>query len=84
MQQNELVYVHMKDSKGEVADYLTLLRIYWIYKSPIFMYDEKNRPPEFGLQIFISLSSVSTLKYVLMKSLVVSIEKRFIEIARFM
>lgn len=50
----------MKDSEKEVADYLTQLKIYWIYESPIFVYDEKERPrvwtpdfylPQFGIYL---------------------------------
>jgi len=41
MPQNESVYADMEDSEQEVANYLTQLRIYWIYESPIFVYDER-------------------------------------------
>jgi hypothetical protein len=44
MPQNESVYADMEDSEKEVAEYLKQLRIYWIYESPIFVYDEKQRP----------------------------------------
>jgi len=60
MPQNESVYADMEDSEKEVAEYLKQLRIYWIYESPIFVYDEKGRPrvwtpdfylPQFGIYI---------------------------------
>jgi len=60
MPQIESVYADMEASEKEVADYLTQLRIYWIYESPIFVYDEKDRPrvwtpdfylPQFGIYI---------------------------------
>jgi len=60
MPQNESVYADMEDSEKEVAEYLKQLRIYWLYESPIFVYDEKGRPrvwtpdfylPQFGIYI---------------------------------
>lgn len=38
------IYNDMMDSEKEVANYLTELGLYWIYQSPVFVYDEKDRP----------------------------------------
>lgn len=37
-------YEDMTDSEKVVAAYLKELSLYWIYQSPVFVYDEKNRP----------------------------------------
>jgi len=43
----------MKESEKLVASYLRELNIWWIYESPVFVYDEKDRPrvwaPDFYL-----------------------------------
>ena len=38
------VYDDMKVSERQVADYLKELGLFWFYESPIFIYDEKDRP----------------------------------------
>ncbi len=38
------VYADMNDSEKQVARYLTELDLWWVYESPIFVYDDKNRP----------------------------------------
>jgi hypothetical protein len=38
------VYDDMKVSERQVADYLKELGLFWFYESPIFVYDEKDRP----------------------------------------
>lgn len=47
------VYDHMEESEKLVASYLRELNIWWIYESPVFVYDEKGRPrvwtPDFYL-----------------------------------
>jgi hypothetical protein len=43
----------MEDSEKLVAQYLRELDIWWVYESPVFVYDEKERPrvwtPDFYL-----------------------------------
>ena len=34
----------MKRSEREVAEYLKELGLHWIFESPVFVYDEKDRP----------------------------------------
>jgi hypothetical protein len=47
------VYADMEDSEKLVAQYLRELDIWWVYESPVFVYDEKERPrvwtPDFYL-----------------------------------
>lgn len=47
------VYDRMHESEKLVASYLRELNIWWIYESPVFVYDEKGRPrvwtPDFYL-----------------------------------
>jgi hypothetical protein len=38
------VYADMEESEKLVADYLRELNLWWIYESPVFVYDEKERP----------------------------------------
>jgi len=38
------VYADMTDSELQVANYLRELDLWWVYESPVFVYDEKNRP----------------------------------------
>ena len=40
----ESVYSDMGRSEREVAEYLKKLGLYWIFESPVFVYDEKERP----------------------------------------
>jgi len=37
-------FADMKHSEIQVAYYLKELGLHWIYESPVFIYDEKNRP----------------------------------------
>jgi len=47
------VYADMEESEKLVASYLRELNLWWIYESPVFVYDEKERPrvwtPDFYL-----------------------------------
>ncbi len=38
------IYADMKHSEIKVAYYLKELSLHWIYESPVFVRDEKNRP----------------------------------------
>ncbi|MGD0029472.1 MAG: hypothetical protein ABSC91_11095 [Candidatus Bathyarchaeia archaeon] len=46
-------YADMEESEKLVAHYLRELNLWWIYESPVFVYDEKERPrvwtPDFYL-----------------------------------
>jgi hypothetical protein len=46
-------YADMEESENVVAHYLKELGIWWVYESPLFVYDEKGRPrvwtPDFYL-----------------------------------
>jgi hypothetical protein len=46
-------YTDMEESEKLVAHYLRELNLWWIYESPVFVYDEKERPrvwtPDFYL-----------------------------------
>lgn len=53
-------HLEMSASEEHVSDYLTELRLHWIYQSPVFIYDERKRPrvwtpdfylPELGIYI---------------------------------
>lgn len=37
-------YSDMEKSEKQVARYLNELGLWWIYESPVFVYDEKDRP----------------------------------------
>jgi hypothetical protein len=49
----EAAYVDMSSSEFFVSQFLKELDIWWIYESPVFVYDEKERPrvwtPDFYL-----------------------------------
>lgn len=38
------IYADMEESEKLVAGYLRELNLWWIYESPVFVYDEKDRP----------------------------------------
>lgn len=38
------IYADMRSAETRVAYYLEELGLQWIYESPVFVYDEKNRP----------------------------------------
>jgi len=38
------IYADMRYSEKQVAKHLKELGLWWIYQSPVFVYDEKNRP----------------------------------------
>lgn len=38
------IYADMTDSEIQVADYLKELGLWWLFESPVFVYDEKERP----------------------------------------
>ena len=45
------IYADMKYSEKQVAEYLKELGLWWIHQSPVFVYDDKDRP-ECGHLIF--------------------------------
>jgi hypothetical protein len=60
----------MKESERVVAEYLTTLGFHWIFESPIFVYDNRNRPrvwtPDFyipKLGIFIEVCGSEKFDY---------------------
>lgn len=64
------IYNDMMDSEKEVANYLSELSLYWIYQSPVFVYDEKGRPrvwtPDFyipKLGIYIEVCGSEDFNY---------------------
>jgi hypothetical protein len=64
------VFSDMGDSEKEVAEYLMKLGLYWIYESPVFVYDDKERPrvwtPDFyipKLGIFIEVCGSEKFDY---------------------
>lgn len=66
------IYSDMKKSEKEVANYLKELGLYWIYESPVFVYDEKKRPrvwapdfyiPSLGMYIEVCGSERFDYKY---------------------
>jgi hypothetical protein len=38
------IYADMNETEKQVANYLRELDLWWIYESPVFVYDEKDRP----------------------------------------
>ena len=54
--QKELIYDQMTRSEKEVANFLKDLSILWLYKQPVFVWDENKRPrvwaPDFYLITF--------------------------------
>ena len=64
------IFSDMSDNEIEVAEYLKKLGLYWIYESPVFVYDEKERPrvwtPDFyipKLGIFIEVCGSENYNY---------------------
>ena len=64
------VYTDMKYSEKQVSKYLKELGLWWIYQSPVFVYDEKNRPrvwtPDFyvpKLGLYIEVCGSEKFKY---------------------
>lgn len=57
------VYADMTPHEKEVANYLQELGLWWQYESPVFVYDEKDRPrvwtpdfyiPKLGMYVEVS------------------------------
>ncbi len=68
----ESVYADMHDSEKLVASYLKELGLWWSYETPVFVYDEKERPrvwtpdfylPKFGMYIEVCGSEDFDYKY---------------------
>jgi hypothetical protein len=66
----ESVYPDMGHSESEVATYLKELGLHWIFESPVFVYDEKDRPrvwtPDFyipKLGIFLEVCGSEKFDY---------------------
>jgi hypothetical protein len=63
-------YSEMRESEKEVSEFLDSLGLNWVFESPIFVYDEKERPrvwtPDFyvpKLGIFIEVCGSEDFKY---------------------
>lgn len=70
--QIDSVYKDMKESERNVAEYLKKLNVFWIFESPVFVYDEKQRPrvwtpdfylPEWGIYIEVCGSEDFNYEY---------------------
>ncbi len=66
----ESTYPDMGHSEKEVASYLNGLGLHWIFESPVFVYDEKERPrvwtPDFyipKLGIFLEVCGSEKFDY---------------------
>ena len=68
----ESVYTDMTDSELKVAKYLRELDLWWRFESPVFVYDEKDRPrvwtpdfyiPKLGMHIEVCGSEGFDYKY---------------------
>lgn len=66
----ENAYSEMRQSEKEVSEFLDKLSLNWIFESPIFIYDEKERPrvwtPDFyvpKLGVFIEVCGSGDFKY---------------------
>lgn len=46
-------YPDMEKSEKQVAKYLNELGLWWIYESPVFVYDEKERPRVWTTDFYI-------------------------------
>jgi len=64
------IYADMTDAERQVAGYLTNLGLYWVYQSPVFIYDERKRPrvwtPDFyipKLGIYIEVCGSKNFDY---------------------
>ena len=60
MNKEDTIYGEMTNPEKEVANYLHELNLYWLFESPVFILDEKDRPrvwtpdfylPELGIYI---------------------------------
>lgn len=38
------IFEDMSEPEKQVADFLKKLGLFWVYESPIFLYDDKERP----------------------------------------
>lgn len=66
----EKTYSEMRQSEKEVSEFLNSLGLNWLFESPIFVYDEKERPrvwtPDFyvpKLGVFIEVCGSEDFKY---------------------
>ena len=66
------VYRDMKGSEKKVASYLRELDLWWIYESPLFLYDENERPrvwtpdfyvPKLGMYIEVCGADLESYEY---------------------
>ncbi len=66
------IYKDMKDSEKKVADYLRELDLWWIYESPLFLYDENERPrvwtpdfyiPKLGMYVEVCGADLESYQY---------------------
>jgi hypothetical protein len=67
------IYLDMKESEKLVSSYLKELNIWWTYESPVFVYDEKDRPrvwtpdfylPKLGMYVEVwGSENVKSMKY---------------------
>ena len=68
----DYIYTDMTSSEREVAEYLKELGLSWMFESPIFLYDEKDRPrvwtpdfyiPKLGMHIEVCGSEKFDYEY---------------------
>jgi len=66
------IYEKMTDPEREVADYLKERDLWWVFESPVFVYDENDRPrlwapdfyiPKLGLYIEVCGSKKFNYEY---------------------
>jgi hypothetical protein len=64
------VFEEMTESEKQVADFLKELGLFWIYESPIFVYDDRERPrvwtPDFylpNLGMYIEVCGSESISY---------------------
>ena len=66
------IYIGMTETEIEVAEFLNELKLYWVYESPVFVYDTENRPrvwtpdfylPTLGMHIEVWNSENKTHEY---------------------
>ena len=71
-------FADMKHSEIQVANFLKELGLHWIYESPVFIHDEKNRPRIWTPAFFIPWECTS--KFVVGRSTsIMNIGRRYTE-----
>ena len=69
MMQNS-VYEEMTEAEKQVADFLQELSLWWVFESPVFLFDDKGRPrvwtPDFyvpALGVYIEVCGTEEVSY---------------------